>query len=1251
MIDVVYALHNLIVQGQIKEIRRNQMRKVSYLLAVALLLMFVPTIALAATATPLQTGQKVCFNTTGTAEACSGGSIFGQDAYYRTGVFWNKSRFTLVTSGTTAGTLVDNTTGLVWPADPTSLPTTCGITTPGSAGVTWSNALLYVGCLNSYTSSGYLGVSTWRLPNIVELASLLNRGHGETADDFGTWLTAGSNTATTYNWTWLTGGGAAGNTLNNPFTAFKSTSLFWSSTSDNSSATAKANAWIVDMTTDKITTTVKSSSTSMYVLPVSGTTTVLPLTGQTKCYNSSGAEISCSGTGQDGEKLQGLALPTTRFSSTTASDGKTCISDSYTGLVWSGSDNSTTTLQGTWITAMSNIYALNAGSGYCGYTDWRMANVNEMRSLLDYGQDAQDAWLRTAGFGTSVMIPNTYWTSTFSDINNDGSRFVVDISQGVNGAVIPQAATSTSNYLMVRTGQFSISGTTSNSAHGTVSCSPSTVSGTTSSSTCTITPATGYKRDSSNGLLDNGVSATPTGDAAATQTYTLSNVSASHIVRGSFTLRKFTIKYAVSGTDRASTGGGYSAGCGGTAGTQFDALGTQTCQITLQSGFAIKTFTDNGVDKLSSLSGGTTYTMSNLLEDHTLAISYADSFSITTSVTGTGGTIACSPTSVASGGTSVCTAAPQSGYALATLTDNGTSVFSSVVGGTTYTISNITGAHSIVATFATSYTVTGTATGGNGTISCQSPVASGTTSSCTITPSAGYALQSLSDGGTDGLDSATATWDGTKYTYTTTAVTANRTVTVTFGQAFTITSSVTGSGGTITCSPSTVLSGQTATCTITPSSGQGILSLTDNGTEKKSLLTTSDNVTFTYTISSVSANHTVVVMFLTSYGITASVDAGTGTISCTPTNPTSGNTVTCTITVGSGQSFKKLTDNGADVTSSVTGTSPNLTYTINNVSSNHAIVASFTGVSTSYGIVYKGDFNGDGVSDILWINSSDNMVAVWFMGTGTYTTATSYGYTVSGWSVKAIADFSGDGKADILWQNTNGALAMWTTSSDGMSITPAYVTMSSVPMALSTSEWNLLGTGDFLGSGKKQIMWQNTSTGLVAIWTMNGTSITSTAVVSSSMPSTWQFKGIADFNGNGTDDVLWQNPSSGQIVMWIMNGTSIGTNSVVSTLGSEWTYKGAGSFDGGTNAGILWQSTSGQIVMWPMTGATVGTPAVVSTLDSSWVFKGLGKFNSGATVDILWQNTNGTVVTWLMTGSTITTPVSSEVIPSNWVIQ
>lgn len=42
-------------------------------------------------------------------------------------------------------------------------------------------------------------------------------------------------------------------------------------------------------------------------------TNQLPQTGQTKCYDTTGAEIPCAGTGQDGEIQVGVAWPEPRF--------------------------------------------------------------------------------------------------------------------------------------------------------------------------------------------------------------------------------------------------------------------------------------------------------------------------------------------------------------------------------------------------------------------------------------------------------------------------------------------------------------------------------------------------------------------------------------------------------------------------------------------------------------------------------------------------------------------------------------------------------------------------------------------------------------------------------------------------------------------------------------------------------------------------------------------------------------------------
>ncbi|MBF0537330.1 MAG: DUF1566 domain-containing protein, partial [Nitrospirae bacterium] len=708
-----------------------------HVMIVAMLVVCLPVIARADVATPLQTGQKLCFDTAGSVQACNGGSIAGQDGYYRTGAFWDNTRFSIVTSGPTAGTITDNTTGLVWPMDATTLPIVCGIA-PGS-GVSWANALLYVGCLNAYDGSGYLGITTWRLPNIIEMMSLVNRGHGESTPTYYNWTSAAgiNNTAQT-NVMWLTQAGTPGNgnKLDNSFSNL-TIGLYWSSTSNSTASSALA----VNMITDTHVAIAKNVNSS-HLIPVSGTTTILPQTGQTTCYNATGSVIACSGTGQDGDTLQGVTPPATRFTLVTASDAKTCITDNYTGLVWSGSDT-TAGLYGDYNSAMDAITNSNNNNGYCGYTDWRMPNVNEMVSLMNFGQISQDAWLRTSGFSSAVAVPAAYWTSTASDLDPT-QRFVVDMSSGSNALVNTQLDTTSSRFLMVRSGQFTITGKSNNT--GTVSCSPSTITaGIGASSTCTITPATGYQIDTSSGsgLSDNGVDVTTSGDPASTQTYTISNINASHTVRGNFTLRHFTIKYAVSGADSASA---YSSGCGTTVGVPFNAFTTQTCQITLLPGYAVKTFTDNGIDVTATLVNGTTYTMSNILLNHTLQVSFDAAYPIAASVSGGSGAISCTPSTVASGGTSVCTVAPMAGYSLSMLIDNGTNVTMMVVGGIAYTITNVTSSHNIVATFAPAYPITSSVSGGTGTISCTpSTVVSGGTSVCTVAPGAGYALSRLMD--------------------------------------------------------------------------------------------------------------------------------------------------------------------------------------------------------------------------------------------------------------------------------------------------------------------------------------------------------------------------------------------------------------------------------------------------------------------------------------------------------------------------
>ena len=140
----------------------------------------------------------------------------------------------------------------------------------------------------------------------------------------------------------------------------------------------------------------------------------LPRTGQTIAYR----------VGDDGHNQAGVAWPSPRFFDN--EDGT--VTDDLTGLMWlkdancansAGYDpNDTGNGRVAWQRALDFVAGINDRSidispcsGYSQtYDDWRLANVNEMESLIHAGVTDRAGWLNSQGFHNVQDF--TYWTST-----------------------------------------------------------------------------------------------------------------------------------------------------------------------------------------------------------------------------------------------------------------------------------------------------------------------------------------------------------------------------------------------------------------------------------------------------------------------------------------------------------------------------------------------------------------------------------------------------------------------------------------------------------------------------------------------------------------------------------------------------------------------------------------------------------------------------------------------------------------------
>lgn len=317
----------------------------------------------------LATGQMRAWNADGDEIPLEGSGV---DGGVRAGLPFPNPRY----RDNGDGTITDRRTGLIWLKDANAYGET-----------PWTEALLAIKELadGQHGLSDGSGAGDWRLPNINELQSLvdLDSDHGPAFPD------------------------------DHPFENLEATN-YWSSSTVSS---APALGWYIAFAVAPPVFDLKMNA--MRIWPVRGATDRVARTGQTQCYDLWGQPIDGAGSGQDGELQMGAPHPMPRFSDR----GDGTIKDNLTGLIWLRDANPFGSLS--WGDAVQRCNELAAGkAGLSDGSDagqWRLPNIHEMRSLVDYDYFGPAL---TPGHPFKGVRSSLYWSSTTVASAPNQARFV-----------------------------------------------------------------------------------------------------------------------------------------------------------------------------------------------------------------------------------------------------------------------------------------------------------------------------------------------------------------------------------------------------------------------------------------------------------------------------------------------------------------------------------------------------------------------------------------------------------------------------------------------------------------------------------------------------------------------------------------------------------------------------------------------------------------------------------------------------------
>ena len=436
--------------------------------------------------------------------------------------------------------------------------------------------------------------------------------------------------------------------------------------------------------------------------------------------------------------------------------------------------------------------------------------------------------------------------------------------------------------------------------------------------------------------------------------------------------------------------------------------------------------------------------------------------------------------------------------------------------------------------------------------------------------------------------------------------------------------------------PSTFGAPTTLTATVSPSTATGDVTFYDGATflgvsTLSSGTATLSTIALPSTISSLKATYIGNVSFApsTSTPVSQTVNAVAGISFAPPSgSPYAAGTMPAAVAVGDfngdGKADMAITNYGGNNVTVLLG---------NGAGSFTPATGSPFAVGTNPVDVAVGDFNDDGLQDLVVSNFNDNTITVLLgNGTGGFTPATGSPFGVgSGPRALAVGDFNGDGQADIAVGNY-GSNSLTILLGNG---TAGFTQATGSPIGVGTNPYSI-ALGDFNGDGITDLAVANQGSNNVTVLLGSGSGSFAPATGSpfavGNHPNSVT---VADFNGDGKLDLAVANYADNTVTVLLGNGSASFTassGSPFSAMSGPYSLT-TGDFNGDGILDIaVADAITGEVTTLIGSGngnftAETGSPFAAGTTSLSIA---AGDFNGDGRVDVAVANLGSNNVTVLL---------------------